>query len=286
MGSKKFILNAEGLGWSTEINNAILEGSHSDILKSTSIIANGQAFENALNDVVRNCPNLGIGLALNVTKGISLCEDLKTLTDERGYFNKKYLTLLLKAYNPKEKEFMTELEREFRRQIEKTLSKSEITHLSSVDDIHSIPKIFDLVCRLAKEYQIHYVRTHFEKPYLIPDLKKYFSFQFFKNIFKSIFLGIFTVFNESKVHEYELKTNDYLIGIIYNSMMSALAIVYGVMAIRYKEITIEASINPCRYNDGTIDNRFDEYMITRNKKLKEKIENLGFEITNYVKKEN
>lgn len=286
MGSNKFILNAEGLGWSTEINNAILEGSQGDILKSASIIANGRAFENAVNDVVRTCPNLGIGLSLNITKGISLCDDVKTLIDTKGVFNNNYLRLIFKAYNPKEKDFMEELEREFRRQIEKALSKSEITHLSSVDDIHSIPKIFDLVCRLAKEYQIPYVRTQFEKPYFIPDLKKYFTFQFIKNIFKSVVLGFFTIFNEAKAHEYDLKTNDYFIGIIYYSMMSALAVVYGVMAIKYKEILIEASINPCRYDDGTINNKFDEYMITRNKKLKEKIENLGFEVTNYVKKEN
>ena len=33
------------------------------------------------------------------------------------------------------------------------------------------------------------------------------------------------------------------------------------------------------------DNHFDEFMLMKNRKLKEKIERLGFEITNYVEKE-
>ena len=69
-------------------------------------------------------------------------------------------------------------------------------------------------------------------------------------------------------------------------MMDALTVAYGVSIIKYNNITLEAIIHPCRYEDGTIDNHFDEFLLTKNKKLKEKIEELGYEITNYVKKEN
>ena len=68
-------------------------------------------------------------------------------------------------------------------------------------------------------------------------------------------------------------------------MMDALAVSYGVMAVNRDNITVEALIHPKRYDDGTIDDHFTEYKITRNKKLKDKIEKLGFEITNYVEKE-
>ena len=67
--------------------------------------------------------------------------------------------------------------------------------------------------------------------------------------------------------------------------MNSLAISYGLMAIKQDDVTVEALIHPCRYEDGTIDNHFVEFQITKNMKLKEKIENLGFEITNYVEKE-
>lgn len=283
---KKFILNAEGLGWSKDINKTILDGYGEGLLKSACIIANGQACEDALTNVIPSCPDLGIGLSLNITKGLSLCEDIPTLTNSSGNFNNNFLKLLIKSYNPKEKDFFPQMEREFRRQIEKILSKTKITHISSVDNIHAIPKIFEIVSRLAKEYGISYVRTHFEKPYIIPDLQRHFKWIFLSNLFKSAVLGGLTVLDEAIAHDYERKTNDYYVGITYHTMMTSLAVAYGVMAIKYDNITAEVSINPCRYEDGTIDNNFDEFLITKNKKLKEKIERLGFEITNYVEKEN
>jgi hypothetical protein len=94
----------------------------------------------------------------------------------------------------------------------------------------------------------------------------------------------FTIFNEAQIYKHELKTNDYLIGVLYTSMMDSLTISYGLKAIKYDNVTVEALIHPCRYEDGTVNNHFDEFLITKNKKLKEKIENLGFEITNYVEK--
>lgn len=283
--TKKFILNADDFGLTKDLNRAVLEGYQHGLLRSASLVANGQAFDDAIENVLPQCPDLGVGIHLNVIEGKSLCSDLATLTDAEGNFNNSYIQLLLKAYNPKEKDFISELEREFRRQIEKVMSKTKVTHIDSHVHVHSIPKIFDLVCRLAKEYGIKQVRTQFEKPYMVPALKKHFSLTYMVNILKTIILGFFTVFNEATIHKYELKTNDYLIGILYTSMMDALTVSYGVMAIKYKKVIVEALIHPRRYEDGTIDNHFDEFLLTKNKKLKEKIEHLGFEITNYVEKE-
>lgn len=283
--AKKFILNADDFGLCKAINRAVFEGYQNGILKSVSLVANGEGFEEAVNTIIPQCPDLGIGIHLNVIEGLSLCEDIPTLVNSDGKFNNSFLRLLIKAYNPKEKEFMIELEREFRLQIEKIMSKTKVTHIDSHLHIHAIPKIFDLVCKLAKEYGIKQVRTHFEKPYLVPDFKKHFSLQFFINILKSILFGFFTIFNDGTIHKYELKTNDYIIGFLYSSMMDALTVSYGAMTVKYKNVVIECLIHPSRYEDGTINNRFDEFLLIRNKKLKHKLENLGFEITNYVEKE-
>ena len=283
--AKKFILNADDFGLCKAINRAVLEGYQFGLLKSASLVANGVAFEEAVNEIIPQCPELGVGIHLNVFEGLPLCTDLTTLVDSEGKFNNSYIQLLIKAYNPKETEFFNELEREFRRQIEKVMSKTKVTHIDSHVHIHSIPRIFDLVCRLAKEYGIKQVRTQFEKPYIIPDLRKHLSWTYPLNILKTILLGFFTIFNEATVHKYELKTNDYLVGVLYTSMMDALTVSYGVMAVKYDNVTVEALIHPSRYEDGTVNNRFDEFLLTKNKKLKEKIERLGFEITNYVEKE-
>lgn len=282
---KKFILNADDFGLSMDLNRAVLEGYKYGLLKSASLVANGDAYDEAVNTILPQCPDLGVGVHLNVIEGKSICTDLKSLTDSKGIFNNSYIQLLIKAYNPKDVDFMEELEREFRRQIEKVMSKTKVSHIDSHVHVHSIPKIFDLVCRLAKEYGINQVRTQFEKPYFVPDFQKHMNLKYPLNIIKSILLGAFTVVNETTCYNYGLKTNDYLIGILYTSMMDAMTVSYGIMPYKNKEVTVEALIHPCRYEEGIVNNHFDEFMLTKNKKLKEKIEELGFEITNYVEKE-
>ena len=165
------------------------------------------------------------------------------------------------------------------------MSKTPVSHIDSHVHVHSIPAIFDLVCRLAKEYGINQVRTQFEKPYIVPDIHKHLNLKYPVNLIKVALLNFFTVFNEATVHKYGLQTNDYIIGVTYTSMMDSLSVAYGLMAIKYKKVVAEALIHPCRYEDGTIDNHFTEYLITKNKKLKDKIEQLGYEITNYVEKD-
>ena len=65
-------------------------------------------------------------------------------------------------------------------------------------------------------------------------------------------------------------------------MMNSLTVSTGLSVLKYKkDFTAEALIHPCRYEDGTIDNHFTEYRITQSVKLKEKIEQMGYEIGNY-----
>lgn len=282
--NKRFILNADDFGMSKAYNQAVLEGYSEGLLKSASLTANGIAFDDAVNTVIPKCPDLGVGIHLNIIEGKSLCEDVSSLTDSDCNFNNSYGQLLLKAYNPKETEFLADVEREFRRQIEKVLSVTNVTHIDSHVHTHSIPRIFEIVCRLAKEYGIKQVRTQFEKPYIIPDLHKHLTMKYPINLVKVALLDCFTMINETTLHKWGLNTNEYLIGVTYTSMMDSLAVSYGVMAVNYDNTTVEALIHPCRYEDGTIDNHFTEFMITKNKKLKEKIEQMGFEITNYVEK--
>lgn len=285
MADKKFILNADDFGMSDAYNRAILEGYSSGILKSASLVANGEAFEEAWKNVIPACPDLGVGIHLNVIEGKSLCLGLDRLTDEEGNFNNSYVQLLLKSLNKKDTALMEQLEKEFRAQIEEVMKHTKVTHIDSHVHVHSIPPIFELVCRLAKEYGIKQIRSQYEKPYMVPDVFKHLNMKYPVNLIKVMLLNFFTLINESKVQKYELNTNDYLIGVAYTSMMNSLTVSYGLMAIKYDKVTVEALIHPCRYEDGTIDNHFAEFQITKNLKLKDKIEKLGYEITNYAQKD-
>jgi len=283
--AKKFILNADDLGKSHALNQAVLEGYTGGILKSSSLMANGEAFDEAINTVIPQCPDLGIGIHLNIIEGKALCSDVKTLTDEEGNFNNSFINLLVKAYSPKNQEFLADVEREFRVQIEKIMSKTKVYHIDSHVHVHAIPRIFEIACKLAKEYGIRQIRTQFEKPYIVPEIQKHTNLVYPVNLIKVALLNTFTLINDSTVREYELNTNDYLIGVTYTSIMDSKTIAYGLKAITNKDIVAEALIHPCRYEDGTIDNHFKEFLITKHQRLLEKINEMGYEITNYVQKE-
>ena len=286
MTAKKFVLNADDFGMSEAYNRAILEGYAGGILRSASLVANGEAFDAAISQVIPACPELGVGLHLNIIEGKALTPELNQLTDVNGQFKNSYVQMLIKSYNPKEKEFLEQVEKEFRAQIEEVRAKDiKITHIDSHVHVHSIPPIFEIVCRLAREYGINHMRTQFEQIYFVPDIFVHLSKEYLLNLVKIGILDTFTLINRKTLKKYGLKSNDYLIGVGYTGMMSSLTVSCGLTALKdKKDITAEALIHPCRYEDGTIDNHFMEFQLTKNQKLKNKIEQLGFEIGNYQKK--
>ncbi len=286
MAACKFVLNADDFGMNDAYNRAVLEGYAGGILKSASLVANGEAFEEALTKVIPACPDLGIGLHLNIIEGKANAHDLNQLTDKDGKFNNSYIQMLIKAYNPKEKEFLEQVEKEFRAQIEEVRAKDiKITHLDSHVHVHSIPPIFEIVCKLAREYGINHIRTQFEQIYFVPDIFVHLSKEYLLNLVKIGILDTFTLINRKTLKKYGLKTNDFLIGVGYTGMMSSLTVSCGLAALKdVKDVTVEALIHPCRYEDGTIDNHFMEFQLTKNQKLKDKIKELGFEIGNYQRK--
>lgn len=280
---KKFILNADDFGMSSNYNTAIMEGAKKGILKSTSLVANGNAFDEAVSKVIPECPDLGVGVHLNIIEGKALNKNLTELTDGNGNFNNSYGKLILKAYGRKNTEFMEHLEKEFSAQIDKVRGAGiKITHIDSHVHTHAIPPIFNLVCRLAKKYDIPQIRTQHENIYTVPDAMIYLNKTYPVNLIKIALLNFFTAKNKPLVNKYGLKTNDYLIGVGYTSMMTGLTVACGLSVLKDKDnIVAEALIHPCRYEDGTIDNHFVEYRITQSEKLKNKIEEMGYEITNY-----
>ena len=284
--AKKFIFNADNLGQSKAANKAIIELYNEGFLKSASLTANAPEFKEVTETVLPQCPELGVGVRLNITCGKSVCADVDRLADLSGKFVSSIPKILINSFNPKDKEFFPQLEREFRRQIELVLSKTTATHIDSVCDIHLIPPIFDLVCRLASEYKIKWIRTKHEQKYFIPDMFQNMNKKMFVNSLRFLLFNYLTGYNKEILVKYELSANDYFIGLMYNSMTSPLSLSYGISAIPDGEdIVVDTSINPARDEEGIIDSSFLDYVTAKNKKLHEMIEGLGFEITNYVEKE-
>ncbi len=273
---KKFILNADDFGMSKAHNRAVLDGYNNGFLTSASLCANGKAFNAAVNEILPECSNLGLGVHLNIIEGKSLTK-VDLLTNEKGKFNNGFISLLMKSNNEK---VLYQVEQEFRAQIEQVRKFGDIDHIDSHVHVHAIPNIFKIVCKLAKEYEIPFVRTQYEEFYLIPSIKKHISIKYPINIIKVILLNNFSAKNKKVLEEYGLKTNDYILGVGYTGMMDDAAIAYGLEDID-GECIAEALIHPCNYIRSKSDQHFNEFKITQDRALEDKIKRLGFEITNY-----
>lgn len=272
LSNKKFILNADDFGMSAAFNKAVLDGYNLGFLTSASICANGPAFEPAINEIIPECPNLGLGIHLNVMEGTSLLDGEN--------FNNSYLKLISLSNNAA---FMEKIEKEFRLQIEKVLKYTKADHLDSHVHVHGIPKIFELTCMLAKEYGIEQVRTQHEKFYLVPDIKIHLNINYPPNILKILLLNYFTMINKPVLKSFGLKTNDFLIGVGYTGLMNDKTLYCGLSAIK-EDAIVEALIHPCNFGTNRIKNQHqNEFLITQNLDLKDKIQRLGFEFVNYKK---
>src|SRR5574344_561649 len=205
---------------SNSFNKAVLEGYNAGFLTSASLVANGKAFNAAVNEVLPECADLSIGVHLNLIEGKSL------LTSKK--FKNGFVSWMFKAKN---NHFLNEVEKEFRLQIEKVQNYTKISHIDSHVHTHAIPELFELVCKLAKEYDIPYIRTQREHFYIVPDFKKNFGLKFPVNILKILLLNYFTEKNMETLKKYNLKTNDYLIGVGYTGMMDDMALEYGLKSI-------------------------------------------------------
>jgi hypothetical protein len=116
--------------------------------------------------------------------------------------------------------------------------------------------------------------------YFIPRLEKHLNFSYPLNLLKIALLQYYTKKNRKILDEYGLKSNDFILGVGYTGMMDSDAIEYGLKAIE-EECVVEALIHPCKYDNSTKNSHTKEFWITQNMTLKDTINRLGFDITNY-----
>lgn len=276
MVEKFFILNADDFGLTKYHNQAVLEGFINGFLTSASLCVNGEAYENAIHDILPDCPDLGLAVHLNIMEGKPLTH-CPLLTNIDGYFNSSYLYLVLNQNN---KNLLKQIENEFRAQIELALKDVKIDHLDSHVHTHAIPEIFKITCKLAKEYNIKYVRTQFEELYFIPKFAKHLNINYPLNLLKIGLLQYYTKINRKTLDEFGIKSNDFVLGVGYTGMMDSDAIEYGLDGLD-EDCIVEGIIHPCKYSNSTKNSHTKEFSITQNMKLKDTISRFGFNITSY-----
>jgi hopanoid biosynthesis associated protein HpnK len=160
---KKLIVNADDFGLTVKVNQAIIDGHCSGLIGSTSLLANGEAFESAVG-LSRQAPRLGVGIHLNLTEGkpVALASGISSLVNGQGVFARKpaklWGAIILRRVST------VDIEKELRAQIEKVLAAGIVaTHLDSHKHVHALPALGRMTIKLARQYGIPAIRRVAER---------------------------------------------------------------------------------------------------------------------------
>ena len=269
---KILIFNSDDFGHSHPFNMGVYKGIKTGVLVTSCVLANMEGYNEAVS-LISDLKNVKFGIHLNLIEGKSVTE-ANFLVDSKNNFNLSYIDILKKSNDI---DFLNSVEFEFRAQIERILSDFEINHINSHVHIHSIPNIFKIVCKLAEEYKIPYIRTQFEKPYIVKNLKKNLNLKYPINLIKRGLLNYFTLQNKKFLPKNFL-TNDYLLGVTYTGFMDKNAVLEGLKAI--EEGVVELIIHPAYYENEILKPyNYNEFKITEDDNILDEIKKLGFKLS-------
>jgi len=150
------IINADDLGGSEAVNEAIFALIAEERITSATIMANGPAMEDA---VLRasNHPTASFGVHLNVTQFAPLCNDpeLEPLLDDRGEFTERIFDMRWPGTR-----LAAAIQREWSAQIECVRQKGvSVSHLDSHQHVHTLPALFPVFKRVQLRHGIQRVRN-------------------------------------------------------------------------------------------------------------------------------
>jgi chitin disaccharide deacetylase len=154
----RLIVNADDMGLTERVNEGILQAHQTGIVTSTSIMANGAAFEDAVTRC-KKVPTLDVGVHLTLVEERpclkpdsipSLVASTGTLHRHATIFVKKYLAGKIR---------LEEVWRELEGQLRKVLSHGiTVSHLDTHQHLHMLPQLLGMTVKLARKYDIPAIR--------------------------------------------------------------------------------------------------------------------------------
>lgn len=243
---RSIILEADDLGLLYAFNEGIRESFQRGSLTSACLRANGYAFEHAISDVLPACPRLAVGvhLCLNEADPVAKRERISPLLASDGRLRSGFAWLMRLARIPASQ---SAIEFELRAQIEKVLAAGvPIDHLNSHQHVHMIPPIFELTCRLAREYGVPAVRLSRELPHSPLSLRRRLQPLVNANVAKHHLLNYYARRNERHARARGLPVTDYFLGVRYTGVMSVSTIQAGLAEVPYGsvELLLHPAIGP------------------------------------------
>jgi len=146
----RLIFNADDFGFTRDVNEGIVEAHRSGVLTATTLMANGDAFEHAIACAAET-PSLDVGVHLVLVQGQSVATPGKALPETLQDLARALLRRELAVYD--------EASAQIRRIVAAGIRPS---HIDTHKHAHLFPPVLEAVARVAKEFDIPWVRWPFD----------------------------------------------------------------------------------------------------------------------------
>jgi predicted glycoside hydrolase/deacetylase ChbG (UPF0249 family) len=146
------IVNADDFGFTPDVNRGILAAHRGGILTACTLMANGDAFDDAVL-LAREAAWLDVGCHLVLISGRSLLPPYAALPASSAELLWALAARRIRVYD------------ELAAQVRKILAAGILpTHLDTHKHTHLAPPVLDAVARIAEEFEIPWVRRPFDIP--------------------------------------------------------------------------------------------------------------------------
>lgn len=160
----KLIINADDFGLHSAINEGIIVGHTKGAITSTSILASGAAFNEAV-EMAKEYPALGIGIHIALVGGIAPVSDpseIPSLVTKDGVFVDNYVEFMKRIYSGSIN--YDEVRKEITNQVSKIMDSGiHVTHIDGHQHMHVLPSILPIVLEQAVQHDIKAIRVPNEK---------------------------------------------------------------------------------------------------------------------------
>ena len=210
MSGAYLIVNADDLGLTEGHNRAIVEAHSRGILTSTSLLACGRAFDDAV-ERARLAPTLGIGIHLTLLEGVPVlpAAEVPDLVDGNGRFGLSYARLFRRVGLGQVR--LEQVVREWRAQIRKVMATGlAVTHLDSHKHIHMHPQLLEVVLALAGEFGVR--RMRLSRPVRLASGAK------------PALLGLLAMWARRRAAQRGVRTPDALLGLEFSGQMTTVRV--------------------------------------------------------------
>ncbi|MFA6519686.1 MAG: ChbG/HpnK family deacetylase [Candidatus Paceibacterota bacterium] len=239
-----FIVSADDLGLTERVTDSILETFDRGAITSTSILANGEATDYALQEYQKRHDGLTLAVHLNLTEGKALLDpkEIPHLVDAHGMFKNSSTSLLLTylfSSSSRRTELREQVSRELSAQWQRIRAEVAVDAANGHQHVHMIPFVFDIVSALPG---IRYIRITTEPFYYARGNVRTYIGMHALTRYAFLFLGHR---NRAYAAARGIRTNDYLLGFLFSGHMTVDNIAAGFSTLqKYRAGTVELVFHP------------------------------------------